>query len=133
MQVLTSGVSVFAQAFPVRTPGVSKPTSFELHVTVNVEDSDIRRELPGFDGLERLSVRVPDASGAWNASELRYAGRVSYGRGASIEHHIGVIPGIDLNSAFTQGVALFMQTNVGEVALQKFGNNHAVTVWPPNS
>lgn len=95
-----------------------------VSVSVDVQDKGLRAAIgDGFDGLERAFARIP-----------------AY-RGGRLEHQVVEIPfnrtrgdGVDLFTKYLpestdtaairrEGVSFFLETNVGHVELQRYGEN----------
>lgn len=133
--VATSGLSVQATYREVitGTPTYGSPaTSPMLAVHVSVDDAALRRQYPGFDGMERVFVRVPKlVSGGltWETVSLRYAGQSRTGYYGEIVidlHESGPIWNVDWATLSANGVAIGIDTNVGVFWAQDEGKNHPV-------
>lgn len=99
---------------------------------MDVADEVIRARLPGFDGLERAFVVAPRLDGAtgevsWSWAPLEY-GQTQLSSGLPIEaHHLGRAIGgeKELSVLRRLGIAVGLETNVGRVWLQPYGNNYS--------
>lgn len=133
--VATSGIRVQATYREVitGTPTYGHPaTSPVLSVHVEVDDAALRRLYPGFDGMERVFVRVPKLSSgriSWETVALRYSGqrRTGYYADVIIDlHDSGSIWNVDWSTLSANGVAVGLDTNLGVIWAQDEGKNHPV-------
>lgn len=91
-----------------------------VHVSLRVNDREIRAAHPGFDGLERPWVNVPRADGTTTRLELSF--RYTTQEGFMELHPIDVydndtffVTEADLTVIRAQGVSLGLDTNVGAI------------------
>lgn len=133
--VASSGIRVQATYREVvtGTPTYGYPaTSPVLTVHVEVDDAALRRLCPGFDGMERVFVRVPKSSPSgltWENVSLRYSGQTRTGYYGDIVidlHDSGSIWKVDFATLSANGVAVGLDTNLGVIWAQDEGKNHPV-------
>ncbi|HEU4407011.1 MAG TPA: hypothetical protein VFS43_17210 [Polyangiaceae bacterium] len=101
-----------------------------LNVEIEVDDAEVRRQHPGFDGYESAFVLVPNRDGAWQPSPLAWKGSAGRGYYAQIRvdlHESQPIFGVDVPTLEALGVAVGLTTNVGTLWAQAPGQNHPVT------
>jgi hypothetical protein len=116
----------------VGTPTIGSPaTAPFLSIEVTVDDRQVRTQHRGFDGFERAFALVPrqsDGGTKWTRVELAY-------RGTSQRGYIALYP-VDLYEASSLrltdsdralvsslGIAVGLDTNVGTVWAQNYGDN----------
>jgi hypothetical protein len=106
-------------------------TTRELHLEAAVHDRDVRDRVdPSFDGMERPFAYLPDpTSGAFVRKYLAYSGTAP-GSGVAPDtdfYELVLKPGAyDLAHAMLHGVAVGLETNVGDVWLQSSGDDYPV-------
>src|SRR5687767_11020086 len=55
-----------------------------LNVEVEIDDAEVRRQHPGFDGYENVFVLVPNRDGGWQSSPLAWKGTAGRGYYAQV-------------------------------------------------
>jgi hypothetical protein len=98
----------------------AKPPTFwaETHLQVEVRDDEIRKQVSGFDGLERVFALVVEGDGGsrnpyrWVRKDLAYTGDVN---GADVHSFSGFLRP---ENAHKFGIAFGVETNQGTYWLQ---------------
>lgn len=119
--------------FPAAPATASAMVNFhanDVAVRVSVNDAALRQALgqagDAFDGLERPFLWQRDASGTYEKRYLTLQGSVpASGPRPTVDHYYSVFAGngVDPLEALRHGVAVGLDTNVGTVWLQAFGDN----------
>ena len=116
--------------FPNAPATVSANVNFhtnDVTVRISVNDAALRRELGStFDGLERPFLWQKNASGAYEKRYLALQGVVpASGSRPTVDHYASRFTGngVDALEALRQGVAVGLDTNLGTVWLQQWGDN----------
>jgi len=97
---------------------------------ITVDDKEVRRLDPNFDGLERVFALLPRTQGKaikWERLELKYdrtIPAVPGGPNALDSHELYLnASGLDLKAIQQEGVRFGMDTNVGTMWLQPTGDS----------
>jgi hypothetical protein len=115
----------------IPTIGSENPDVPLLTMKITVDDEAIRRQHPGFDGLERVFAMVPRRAGGqttlerielpFDHSELRGFIQLRYVDVHAIENlHLSKD---DLAATLAEGIAVGLDTNVGTLWAQEPGHN----------
>jgi hypothetical protein len=123
-------------SIPDREP-VSIGTQFhkrsDVGVTLAVDDAMLRKQLDGFDGMERPFVMLPseqDGKVTWWRHELKFArtgDHVDFMRIRQMDHYqLPEVKNVDAEAVRKYGVAVGLETNVGTVWAQEPGKNAKV-------
>jgi hypothetical protein len=106
----------------------NNPRGHDFNAVVRVNDAKLREQLPGFDGLEKAFMLVPQPSGEWKRFELNYSQTYGTDLGPRTDIHSFAIPSpflkdAEINAIRGNGVAFGLETNVGTLWLQDPGDN----------
>jgi hypothetical protein len=107
-------------------PGIKR-----VGLAVTVDDQQVRRGHPGFDGMERVFALVPRGQPgctSWQRVELRYNRTIPANPQTAtplVDDHEAYLngDGFDFPAIRREGVAFGMDTNVGTLWLQTRGKN----------
>lgn len=106
----------------------NNPPGYDVSLMVKVEDSALRRVLPGFDGLEKAFALLPQPDGHWRRVDLKYNGTSGTELGPHTDFHTHYVDSpffsdAEVDAVRRSGVAFGLETNVGTVWLQDPGDN----------
>lgn len=109
--------------------------SVELYAVV--DDNNIRKDHPGFDGMEKLFAllprRVDGNTVTWERYDLRYNGKYvtgdgSYSQATNEVHDLQLeTKTLDLDAIKQYGVAFGADTNVGTIWCQSADDNYGLS------
>ncbi|MCC6809779.1 MAG: hypothetical protein IT381_20285 [Deltaproteobacteria bacterium] len=108
-------------------------TSRELTISVSIQDRTLRDKVgAGFDGMERPFAYMPNPAngGVFEKKYLSFVGTTpASGPRPDSDHFKLVLKAgeFDLAAAMLHGIAVGLDTNVGEVWMQAPGDDHKVT------
>ena len=103
----------------------------KLSLQMRVDDAHVREDNNGFDGMEQVFAIVPMKDGSWERFAMGYSGDRVDRSGRREDLHKRTVTaddGVDFDKVQKEGIAFGMETNVGTLYVQRFGDNYRP--WP---